>query len=67
MIELLFVSCLSVEPASCQDRSLVFIDMSMMACMVHGQQEIARWLDSHPKETVREWKCHVVDQRQAEA
>ena len=67
MIELLFVSCLSVDPASCRDRSLVFIDMSVMAFMVHGQQEIAKWLDSHPMETVQAWKCRAVDQRQAEA
>lgn len=64
MIELLFVSCLSVDPARCQDRSLLFSDVNMMACMVHGQQELAKWLESHPKETVREWKCRSADRRE---
>ncbi|SNR37733.1 hypothetical protein EYF88_05590 [Paracoccus sediminis] len=67
MIELLFVSCLSAEPASCRDRSLIFTDMSVMTCMIHGQQEIAKWLARYPKETVREWICRPIEQRQAEA
>jgi hypothetical protein len=37
-----------------------------MACMVHGQQVMARWIDSHPKETVQEWECRMVDRRKAE-
>ncbi|WP_295043549.1 hypothetical protein [uncultured Paracoccus sp.] len=57
MIELLFISCLSVEPATCQQRSLLFTDVSVMTCMIHGQQEIAKWQKGHPRETVREWKC----------
>lgn len=66
MIELLFVSCLSTDPASCQTRSLIFVDMSLMACMVHGQQQIARWQSDHPKETVQEWKCRTIAERTAE-
>lgn len=66
MIELLFVSCLSADPARCQDRSLIFTETNIMACMVHGQQVIAEWVESHPKETVAEWKCRAVDRRQAE-
>ena len=66
MIELLFVSCLSADPASCQDRSLIFEDMSLVTCMVHGQQELARWQADHPRETVREWKCRTAGQRTAD-
>jgi hypothetical protein len=66
MIELLFVSCLSADPASCRNRSLVFVETNLMACMVHGQQVMARWIDSHPKETVQEWECRMVDRRKAE-
>lgn len=66
MIELLFVSCLSADPASCQDRSLIFVDMSLMTCMVHGQQVVADWVASHPNETVAEWKCRAHDRRKAE-
>lgn len=67
VIELLFVSCLSNDPGRCQDRSLTFVDMGLMACMIHGQQQLAPWLESHPRETVREWKCRMAGQRQAEA
>ncbi|MFV0384454.1 hypothetical protein [Paracoccus sp. (in: a-proteobacteria)] len=60
MIELIFVTCLSAAPASCQDRSLLFADeMGLMTCMVRGQAEIARWLDRHPRERVRAWTCRV--------
>lgn len=60
MIELLFVTCLSVAPATCQDRSLLFTDdVGLMTCMIRGQAEIARWLETHPREKVREWKCRI--------
>lgn len=60
MIELLFVTCMSADPASCQDRSLLFVEeVGMMACMLRGQAEIASWVETHPKEQVREWKCRV--------
>ncbi|MTE00878.1 hypothetical protein GIY56_11295 [Paracoccus sp. YIM 132242] len=65
MIELLFVSCLSTDPDRCQDRALLFVETNLMACMVHGQQQIAEWIDAHPHETVREWKCRTIDQREA--
>lgn len=66
MIELVFVSCLSTDPARCQQRSLIFVEASLMTCMVHGQQEIAKWQDSHPREVVREWKCRSALLREAE-
>ena len=28
-----------------------------MACAVHGQHEIARWSESHPKWIVARWTC----------
>lgn len=60
MIELLFVTCLSAAPSSCQDRSLLFTDdVGLMDCMIRGQAEIARWVETHPREEVREWKCRV--------
>lgn len=66
MIELLFVSCLSAAPAQCQERSLLFADMGLMACMVHGQQEMARWQAVHPRETVHGWKCRMAENRHAD-
>ncbi|MFC3168419.1 hypothetical protein [Paracoccus fontiphilus] len=67
MIELLFVSCLLTEPEHCQQRSLIFVEESLMACMIHGQQQLAMWLDSHPREAVREWKCRSAALREVEA
>lgn len=66
MIELFFVSCLSAVPVRCQDRSLIFVETNLMACMVHGQQVMAEWIESHPRETVQEWQCRTVDRRKAE-
>ncbi|WP_239985981.1 hypothetical protein [Paracoccus sp. SY] len=66
MIELFFVSCLSEDPARCQNRSLIFVETNLMACMVHGQQVMAEWIESHPRETVQEWQCRTVDRRKAE-
>lgn len=61
MIELAFVTCLSAAvPASCQDRSLLFTEeVGMMTCMIRAQAELARWIDAHPREKVREWKCRA--------
>ena len=56
----------SVAVDDSQDRSLIFVETNLMACMVHGQQVMARWIDSHPKETVQEWECRMVDRRKAE-
>ncbi|MCS5601062.1 MAG: hypothetical protein ACU0DB_04725 [Paracoccus sp. (in: a-proteobacteria)] len=67
MIELLFVTCLSADPQSCRERSLLFIDMGVTACMIHGQQELARWGERHPRETVREWKCRPARLREVKA
>ncbi|MBU2961099.1 hypothetical protein KO516_09765 [Citreicella sp. C3M06] len=57
MIELLFVTCLSMAPDQCQERSLLFTDMSPMACMMGAQPELAKWSESHPRHIVSGWKC----------
>lgn len=63
MIELLFVTCLSAAPDQCQSRSLLFTeDIGLMTCMVQGQAQIARWLESHPRDELREWKCQMARQ-----
>lgn len=64
MIELLFVTCMASAPDQCQDRSLSFMDMGLMTCMVHGQGALAEWLETHPKEKVQEWKCRPAGLRQ---
>jgi hypothetical protein len=60
MIELLFVACLSSEPDKCLERSLLFTDITPMQCMMVAQPELAKWVDTHPDEQIRSWRCKVV-------
>ncbi|RJK98529.1 hypothetical protein D3P06_16060 [Paracoccus aestuarii] len=58
MIELFFVTCLLAQPDRCTDRSLLFEERGgLFGCMLQGQSELARWIETHPSERVREWKC----------
>ncbi len=58
MIELFFITCLVADPGTCQNHSLLFERQNgLFTCMLQGQNELARWIDTHPRETVREWKC----------
>ncbi|WP_042249010.1 hypothetical protein [Paracoccus sp. PAMC 22219] len=62
MIELLFVACLSTQPATCQDRSMLFSDeIGLMACTMGAQAHLAQWAARHPHERVARWKCQAVD------
>lgn len=60
MIELVFVTCLINEPDRCQERSLLFTEVGLMTCMLHGQAEIARWVEDHPREQVQGWACRAL-------
>ncbi len=60
MIELLFVTCLSVSPTDCQERSMLFTDITPMTCMMGAQPEMAKWATQHPKWQVARWKCQMV-------
>jgi hypothetical protein len=59
MIELVIAACVSLGTPECRDFSLLFdpAEFSLMACAVHGQQEIVRWRESHPTWTVSRWTC----------
>ncbi|WP_226628734.1 hypothetical protein [Alloyangia pacifica] len=67
MIELLFVACLSSAPDQCQQRSLLYTDVTHMACMMGAQPELARWVEEHPNYTVSNWKCREVGEGEIEA
>lgn len=60
MIELVFVACLQTQPDACRDRGLLFANTGLMTCMVHAQAELAKWMESQPREAVREWRCRSV-------
>lgn len=57
MIELLFVACLSTAPDQCQQRSLLYTDLTPMACLMGAQPELARWVETHPSYRVTGWRC----------
>ncbi|MCR8548410.1 hypothetical protein M4578_11255 [Salipiger sp. P9] len=67
MIELLFVACLSTAPDQCQERSLLFTDITPMTCVMGAQPELAKWTQTHPAFTVTGWKCRSVRPGEKEA
>lgn len=50
MIELVLSICLIAEPTRCRDVRLSFAEPSVtpQSCLMNGQIEIAKWIDSHP-------------------
>ncbi|WP_188791130.1 hypothetical protein [Salipiger pallidus] len=60
MIELLFMACLSSAPDQCQKRSLLYNDVTPMACMMGAQPELAKWTETHPRYLVTGWKCQTL-------
>lgn len=60
MIELLFVACMASSPDDCQQQSLLYTDMSPMACMMAAQPELAKWIEAHPNFQIRNWRCKTV-------
>lgn len=62
MIELFFITCLIDAPDNCRPHSLLFEEKNgLFSCMLEGQHELARWVEAHPKDRVREWKCRYAD------
>ena len=66
MSELLYVACLSTAPDQCQERSLLFTDISPMTCMMGAQPELAKWTETHPAFRVTGWKCQMVNPNEKE-
>ncbi len=62
MIELLFVACLSTQPASCQDRSMLFSEeVGLMVCTMGAPAQLARWAERNPRQRIARWRCRAVD------
>jgi hypothetical protein len=57
MIELVLVACLLKDPARCESRQLATEPMSLIECMVTGQQYLMRWTEENPHWRVRRWSC----------
>lgn len=58
MIELFFVTCLAAQPTVCDEHRLLFEEQNgLFTCLLQGQNELARWIEAHPQQRVREWHC----------
>ncbi|MCA8879886.1 MAG: hypothetical protein KDA73_08020 [Rhodobacteraceae bacterium] len=66
MIELLFVSCLAASPLDCERRSLLYVDIPVMTCLLQAQSVLAQWIDTHPGARIERWACRTVDRRSAD-
>jgi hypothetical protein len=64
MIEIVVAVCLIDDPSRCKDVRLSFIadSVSPMECMMNGQLEAAKWLESHPKWQLKRWSCGIAGQ-----
>lgn len=68
MIELFFVTCLMTQPDACKDHSLLFEEQNgLFTCMLQSQAELAKWVETHPTESVREWKCRYAGEEDRKA
>ncbi len=66
MIELAFVACIATEPDTCRNKSLLYMDVPVMACLMQGQAQLASWTEQHPGWEIKSWRCQVHDTRTAE-
>ena len=60
MIELVFVACLAGSPDECRERSLVFTDVTPLQCLMGAQLKLAKWVETHPNERIRSWRCQTI-------
>lgn len=60
MTELLFVVCLAAMPAQCQQRGLLYTDITQFQCLLGAQPELAKWVAAHPNQQIKSWSCRAV-------
>lgn len=61
MLELAFVVCMAGNPQSCEDRSLLFADVSLMQCVLGAQTVLAPWSLEHPGWVIDSYSCRQVE------
>jgi len=59
MIEIVLSVCMLGESERCKDVKLTYFAESVntQQCMFNGQLEIAKWIEAHPKWTIKKWYC----------
>lgn len=62
MFELIISACLISSPKDCNEFHLTYLgNITPMQCMIIGQPEMVKWAGSHPKWTIRKWRCGRVE------
>ena len=67
MIELLFIACMANDATACQEQSLIYQDLTPMACVMAAQPELAKWAQEHPNFRIASWKCRPLKLGEREA
>lgn len=58
LLALVFLACTTVAGGERCERISIPWDRPVMACMLLGQAEIARWFEEHPRYRLRGgWRC----------
>lgn len=58
MLYIVLTACLVSSPEECGERYIpVYADVSLMACMMGAQAEIALWKETHAELNVSRWQC----------
>jgi len=59
MLELVLSVCHVADPSRCKDVHLNFAEENVTPyqCLMHGQPEIAKWVEFHPDWQVAKWSC----------
>lgn len=60
MVELLFLACLASSPTQCEQKSMVFLDVTPMQCIMGAEAELAKWVEQHPKYVVKYFACKAI-------
>jgi hypothetical protein len=66
MLELAFTVCLLASPDHCERRSLLFVDVSPMQCMMGAQSVLAPWSEQNPRWQIDSYRCQFLDARVTE-
>jgi hypothetical protein len=59
MVNIVLTVCMAAWSAHCTDERPVVADLSIMSCMIQGQQIAAEWLSDHPKWMLQRWRCEI--------
>lgn len=59
MIEIAAAVCLIADPTRCKEISLTYEpdSISVFACAMYGQSELAKWSTSNPNWRISRWRC----------